>query len=38
MLRKNGIGEMLVSTGADFETFQQPRPDLPEVMEGELES
>lgn len=34
--RVNGAGEMLVFTGADFEDFLQPRPDLPLQMEEEL--
>lgn len=37
MYRHNGAGEMLVFSAADFENFIQPRPDLPEVMEAELE-
>ncbi|MBO9701875.1 MAG: amidohydrolase [Sporocytophaga sp.] len=37
MYRHNGAGEMLVFSAADFEDFQQPRPDLPENMEAELE-
>lgn len=37
MYRHNGAGEMLVFSAADFEDFLQPRPDLPENMEGELE-
>lgn len=37
MYRHNGAGEMLVFSAADFEDFVQPRPDLPEVMEDELE-
>jgi predicted amidohydrolase YtcJ len=36
-LRLNGGGEMLVYSGADFEDFLQPRPDLPGTLEGELE-
>ncbi|MET2525543.1 amidohydrolase [Ralstonia pseudosolanacearum] len=36
-LRHNGAGEMLVFSAADFEDFLQPRPDLPETMEPELE-
>lgn len=32
----NGAGEMLVFSAADFEDFQQPRPDLPATMEAEL--
>ena len=37
MYRHNGAGEMLVFSAADFESFVQPRPDLPAVMEEELE-
>jgi len=33
-----GGGENLVSSAADFENFLEPRPDLPEAMEGELEA
>lgn len=33
----NGAGEMLVFSAADFEDFLQPRPDLPENMENQLE-
>ena len=36
-LRVNGAGENLVWSGADFENFLQPRPDLRPVMEKELE-
>jgi len=36
MLRCNGAGEMLVFSAADFEDFLEPRPDLPEKLEGEL--
>lgn len=36
--RVNGAGEMLVFSGADFEDFLEPRPDLPPSMEDELES
>lgn len=36
-LRHNGAGEMLVFSAADFEDFLEPRPDLPESMEAELE-
>lgn len=32
-----GGGENLVASAADFENFLEPRPDLPEHMEGELE-
>jgi len=35
--RHNGAGEMLVFSAADFEDFRQPRPDLPQGMENELE-
>ncbi|HWU01231.1 MAG TPA: amidohydrolase, partial [Novosphingobium sp.] len=35
--RHNGAGEMLVYSAADFEDFRQPRPDMPESMEGDLE-
>jgi len=35
--RRNGAGEMLVFSAADFEDFRQPRPDMPPQMEGELE-
>ena len=37
MYRHNGAGEMLVFSAADFEDFRQPRPDLPEHMEADLE-
>ncbi|MEX6689990.1 amidohydrolase [Danxiaibacter flavus] len=37
MYRHNGAGEMLVFSAADFEDFLQPRPDLPETMEADLE-
>ncbi|OQP48094.1 amidohydrolase [Niastella yeongjuensis] len=37
MYRHNGAGEMLVFSAADFEDFIQPRPDLPDEMEDELE-
>ena len=37
MYRHNGAGEMLVFSAADFEDFLQPRPDLPDHMEAELE-
>ena len=37
MLRHNGAGEMLVFSAADFEDFLEPRPDLPQTMEEELE-
>lgn len=35
--RHNGAGEMLVFSAADFEDFRQPRPDMAESMEDELE-
>ncbi len=34
--RMNGAGEMLVFSGADFEDFLEPRPNLPPNMEDEL--
>src|SRR5262245_53623177 len=34
--RMNGAGEMLVFSGADFEDFREPRPDLPPTMERDL--
>lgn len=37
-LKVNGAGEMLVFSAADFEDFLEPRPDLPEAMESELEA
>jgi predicted amidohydrolase YtcJ len=37
MFRCNGAGEMLVFSAADFEDFLEPRPDLAEKLEGELE-
>ncbi|WP_031363538.1 amidohydrolase [Caballeronia sordidicola] len=37
-LRLNGAGEMLVFSAADFEDFLEPRPDLPETLEPELEA
>jgi hypothetical protein len=36
--RHNGAGEMLVFSAADFEDFREPRPELPESMELEIES
>ena len=36
--RLNGAGEMLVFSAADFEDMLQPRPDLPEKMEQDLEN
>jgi predicted amidohydrolase YtcJ len=38
MYRHNGAGEMLVFSAADFEDFREPRPDLPQEMEKELEA
>lgn len=35
--RMNGAGEMLVFSAADFEDFLEPRPDLRDSMEDELE-
>jgi predicted amidohydrolase YtcJ len=35
--RHNGAGEMLVFSAADFEDFRQPRPDMPQDMEADLE-
>jgi predicted amidohydrolase YtcJ len=37
MYRHNGGGEMLVFSAADFEDFLEPRPELAETMEVELE-
>ena len=37
-LRLNGAGENLVFAGADFEDFLQPRPDLDNTLETQLES
>ena len=36
-LRHNGAGEVAVYSALDFEDFRQPRPELPEGMEAELE-
>jgi len=36
LYRMNGAGEMLVFSAADFEDFAEPRPELPESMDGEL--
>src|SRR6516162_7261463 len=36
--RMNGAGEMLTFSAADFEDFLEPRPELPAVMEAELEA
>ena len=38
MYRHNGAGEMLVYSAADFEDFQQPRPDMAANMEPDLEA
>ncbi len=38
MYRHNGAGEMLVFSGADFEDFRQPRPEIPAGMEPDLEA
>ncbi|GAA2821180.1 amidohydrolase [Crossiella cryophila] len=35
-LRMIGAGELLVYSASDYETFFQPRPDLPATMESEL--
>jgi predicted amidohydrolase YtcJ len=35
--RVNGAGEMLVYSAADFEDFLEPRPEMPDSMEAELE-
>lgn len=37
MLKAIGAGENLVWSAADFENFLEPRPDLPQRMEPELE-
>ena len=34
----NGAGENLVWSAGDFEDFYEPRPDLPETMEAELQA
>ena len=36
--RHNGAGEMLVFSAADFEDFQQPRPDISAAMEPDMEA
>lgn len=36
--RHNGAGEMLVFSAADFEDFREPRPELTEAMEPDLEA
>lgn len=38
LYRMNGAGENLTWSAGDFEDFYEPRPDLPEKMEGELEA
>ena len=38
MYRHNGAGEMLVYSAADFEDFQEQRPDMPSSMEPDLEA
>ncbi|MBV8122456.1 MAG: amidohydrolase family protein, partial [Paucibacter sp.] len=38
MYRHNGAGEMLVFSGADFEDFREPRPEMPPGMEPDLEA
>ncbi|WEI17970.1 amidohydrolase [Acinetobacter proteolyticus] len=38
VLKVNGAGENLTWSAGDFENFYEPRPDLPEKMEAELES
>ena len=35
--RHNGAGEMLVFSAADFEDFREPRPELVDTMEADLE-
>lgn len=37
MYRHNGAGEMLVYSAADFEDFREPRPELAQTMEADLE-
>ncbi len=37
LLRHNGAGEMLVFSAADFELFNEPRPDLPPELEPQLD-
>jgi hypothetical protein len=37
LYRMNGAGEMLVFSAADFEDFLEPRPELVESLESELE-
>lgn len=38
LLMMNGAGENLTWSAGDFEDFYEPRPDLPEKMETELEA
>lgn len=38
MYRHNGAGEMLVFSAADFEDFREPRPELPQGMDAELDA
>src|SRR4030095_2171800 len=38
LYRHNGAGEMLVYSAADFEDFRVAQPQLPAVMEGQLEA
>jgi predicted amidohydrolase YtcJ len=38
LYRMNGAGEMLVFSAADFEDFLEPRPELAESLESELEN
>lgn len=38
MFMVNGAGENLAWSAGDFEDFYEPRPDLPEKMEGEIEA
>lgn len=35
--RHNGAGEMLVYSAADYEDFREPRPELAQTMEADLE-
>jgi predicted amidohydrolase YtcJ len=38
LFRVNGAGEMLVYTAADFEDFLEPRPEMPQEMEEQLQT
>lgn len=38
MFKHNGAGEMLVFAAADFEDFREPRPELPQQLEGDLKA